>query len=116
MKKTFWELKENHSSNLSREKIWSSRVYVSYIEEKRDRKLHDPRDWLDYFVDCENESIYRVWNSESKQIKRVAYTIIDDDQSLNDVQNEENINDRTIRRPLKLTENDNSSKSSPEEN
>ena len=43
---------------------------------------------------CENESIYRVWDPESKKVKRVAYSVIDDGQGLDDTHNGDNINNR----------------------
>ena len=51
-KKTPWEMEEGLIPNLANEKTWGSRVYVSYTDEQRGRKLHDPRGWLGYFVGC----------------------------------------------------------------
>lgn len=84
--KTPWELEEGRVPDLSREKTWGSRVYVSYTEEERGRKLHDPRGWLGYFVGCENESTYRVWDPSSLKVRRVVYTIVDEGQGLDDAQ------------------------------
>ena len=73
-KKTPWEIEEGHLPDLSRERTWGSQVYVSYTDEERGRKLHDPRGWLGYFLSCGNGSIYRVWNPARRAVKRVAYT------------------------------------------
>ena len=99
-KKTPWELEEGNVPDLSRERTWGSRLYVSYTEEERGRKLHDPRGWLGYFVGCENESTYRVWDPSARKVKRVAYTIVEDGQGLDDTQDGQNVNDRITRQPL----------------
>ena len=93
-KKTPWEIEEGLVPDLSNEKTWGSRVYVSYTNEERGRKLHDPRGWLGYFVGCENESIYRVWNPDSKKVKRVAYSVVEDGQGLDDSHDGDDINNR----------------------
>ena len=99
-KKTPWELEEGNKPDLSREKIWGSRVYVSYTDEERGRKLYDPRGWLGYFVGCENESIYRVWDPSAQKVKRVVYTTVEDGQGLDDTHEGQNVNDRVTRQPL----------------
>jgi hypothetical protein len=46
--------------NLERERIWGSRVYITIILEARkgvNRKLHDSRGWLGYFIGLESELI-----------------------------------------------------------
>ena len=93
-KKTPWEIEEGHAPDLSRERTWGSRVYVSYTDEERGRKLHDPRGWLGYFVGCENESTYRVWNPADKKVKRVVYSVVEDGQGLDDTHDGPSLNDR----------------------
>ena len=93
-KKTPWEIEEGLIPDLTNEKTWGSRVYVSYTDEEKGRKLHDPRSWLGYFVGCENESAYRVWDPESKRVRRVAYSVVDDGQGLDDTHDGDNINNR----------------------
>ena len=105
-KKTPWEMEEGRAPDLSRERTWGSRVYVSYTEEERGRKLHDPRGWLGYFVGCENESTYRVWDPATEKVKRVAYTVVEDGQGLDDTHIGQNVNDRVIRQPLEQFDED----------
>ena len=62
LKKTPWKLEKGNLPDLSRERTWGSGVYISYTGKERSRKLHDRRGWLGYFVRCENESTYRVWD------------------------------------------------------
>lgn len=83
-KKTPWELEHGTPPDLSRERTWGSRVYVSYTDEERRLKLHDARGWMGYFVGCENESTYRVWDPEALRVKRVVYAIVDEAQGLHD--------------------------------
>ena len=97
LKKTPWELTKGSQPDLSREKTWGSRVYVSYTDEERGRKLHDPRGWVGYFVGCENESIYRVWDPEKGRVRRVTYTVVEDGHGLNDNQVGQLFNGRTAR-------------------
>ena len=112
-KKTPWESEEKQQPDLSREKTWGSRMYVSYTDEERHRKLHDPRGWLGYFVGCENESTYRVWNPDTKRVRRVAYTIVEDGQGLDDPHDDQNANDRITREPLQPVANGTESDSNP---
>ena len=100
LKKTPWEMEEGNPPDLSRERTWGSRVYVSYTSEEQGRKLHDPRGWLGYFVGCENESTYRVWDPEAERVKRVVYTVVEDGEGLDDAQSGDNINERTTRRQV----------------
>ncbi|KFY97995.1 hypothetical protein V500_01823 [Pseudogymnoascus sp. VKM F-4518 (FW-2643)] len=82
--------------DLSRERIWGSRAYVTIHPEARQRpaservsggKLSEPRGWLGYFVGCESESIYRIWDPEKKKIARVSTPRIDDGEGLDDAHN-----------------------------
>ena len=113
--KTPWEMEEGHIPDLSREKTWGSRVYVSYTNEERSRKLHDPRGWIGYFVGCENESTYRVWDPDNKKIKRVVYTVVEDGQGLDDTHIEGNINNRIVREPMERVDIENASDASSDE-
>lgn len=37
-----------------------------------------------YFVGCENESTYRVWDPESKTVRRATYAMVDDGEGIDD--------------------------------
>ena len=111
--KTPWETEEGQPPDLSRERTWGSRVYVTKTAEERGRKLHDARGWLGYFVGCENESTYRVWDPHSKRVRRVAYTVVDDGQGLDDTHDRVNEEDR--RQPPETNETDGSSNTSENE-
>jgi gag-polypeptide of LTR copia-type/GAG-pre-integrase domain len=93
-KKTPWEAVHSVQPDLSQERIWGSRCYVSYTEEERQRrhrtrKLHDPRGWLGYFVGIENEGTYRVWDPVSATVKTIMTARIDDGQGLDDDQDQQ---------------------------
>ena len=105
-KKTPWESLESHKPDLSRERIWGSRAYVTRPPEVRaagrDSKLTSPRGWLGYFVGCESESIYRIWEPEKKKVLRISVARIDDGEGLDDDHEDPNINQRVIREPEML--------------
>lgn len=67
-KKTPWEALYGLQPSLERERIWGSRAYSAFPTEKRMpasmTKLHHPRGWLGYFVGCESESVYRIYEPE----------------------------------------------------
>jgi hypothetical protein len=85
-KVTPWESVYGHQPNLDREKIWGSRAYVTVPPElqMRQSKLTSPRAWLGYFVGCESESVYRIWNPEKKKVLRISTARIDDGNGLDD--------------------------------
>jgi hypothetical protein len=72
--------------NLKREHPWGARVYVAYAPELRGLKLHAPRGWVGYFLTAESETICRVYNPETKHIKRVAIVRVDDNAGMDDPQ------------------------------
>lgn len=88
-RKTPWELLHHMVPDLTRERIWGSRTYVTVPPERRGYKLHRPRGWMGYFMGCVTESIYRIWNPEKDKIVRVSAVRIDDGEGLDDPQNEE---------------------------
>ena len=83
-RKMSWELLTDYVSNLSSERIWSSRCYVIISSERRESKLHYSREWMSYFMRCESEFIYRIWNSDKNQVARISTVRIDDEEDLND--------------------------------
>ena len=94
-KKTPFEAIENLQPSLAREKIWGSRAYVIIPLETRrgDTKLHSPRGWLGYFVGCESELIYRIWDLEKKRVLRISAARIDDGEGLDDSQTGQSLSD-----------------------
>ena len=101
-KKTPWEALLGAKPNLGRERIWGSRTYTTITEEARqgnDRKLHDNRGWLGYFMGSESESVYRIWDPDKKRVRRVSATRVEEGEGVDDSQDEDNINDRVRREP-----------------
>ena len=87
-KKTPWEALYGQQPSLERERIWGSRAYTAFPTEKRKpahvTKLHHPRGWLGYFVGCESESIYRIYDPENLAVRRIGASEIDDGHGLDD--------------------------------
>jgi hypothetical protein len=105
--KTPWERVEGVLPDFTRERIWGSRVYIRRTEEQlrarvsnrprgtsqpQGTKLHDQRAWLGYFVGCENESTYRVYDPEDHTVKLAVYAQVDDGEGLDDDQQRDDLN------------------------
>lgn len=56
-------------------------------------KLHHPRGWLGYFVGCESESVYRIYDPERHTVRRIGASEIDDGQGLDDPQDGPSLQD-----------------------
>lgn len=56
-----------------------------------DSKLITPRAWVGYFVGCESESTYRIWDPSKRKVVRLAAARTDDGQGLGDVHEEPDI-------------------------
>jgi transposase InsO family protein len=84
--KTPWEFVMKEKPDLSKEKVWGSRVYVSLTAEQTHGKpkLHTDRAWLGYFVGMDNESTYRVYYPDQNQVKRVAFARVDEREGQDD--------------------------------
>lgn len=95
-KQTPYEMAEGFRPDLSRELTWGTRIYVTIPREKArdDRKLHDARGYVGYFMGCDNESTYRVLNPDKKTIERVVYTRVRDAEGLHDSHDEPRYKDR----------------------
>jgi len=104
-KMTPFEALEQIQPDFSRDKIWGSRAYVTVPPETRigDPKLHTPRGWLGYFVGCESESIYRIWNPDKEKVMRISVARIDEDEGLDD---EHEYPSRSERIPIKEVQAD----------
>jgi len=91
-KMTPWERLTNAKPDMSRERVWGSRAYVTVTAEERLRRRHtkltSPRAWLGYFVGCESESIYRIYNPETKIVQRISVARIEDNEGLQDEHDE----------------------------
>lgn len=70
--KTPWELLLGIIPDLSVERTWGSIAYVTNPPELRSTKLHDARGWRGIFVGVERESVYRVYNPETRKVHRVS--------------------------------------------
>ena len=97
-RKTPWELMTQHVPDLARERVWGSRTYVTVPPETRGPKLHAARGWMGYFMGCESESIYRIWNPDKNKIARITAARVDDGEGLDDPQDGPNRNDRVTNR------------------
>lgn len=87
-KKTPWEALKGKQTAFGIEKIWGSRAYVSVPPEKRarDRKLHDQRGWLGYWVGCESESISKIYGPDEYRVFNVGNARVPDGVGLDDPQ------------------------------
>ena len=105
-RKTPFELLTGYVPDLSRERIWGSRTYVTVpLDIQRGgNKLHTPRGWMGYFMGCESESIYRIWNPEKNKVVRISTARIDDGEGLEDGQDRPSRNDRIGEEPREAEE------------
>ena len=95
-KKTPWEAFHNNQPNLEKERIWGSRTYITRPHETRarDYKLNTPRGWLGYFVGCESESIYRIWDPAKSKVVRISSARIEDGEGHDDEHEQPSMNHR----------------------
>ena len=102
-KKTSWEGLESRKPDLSRERVWGSRAYVTQPHEirtsMRDSKLITPRGWLGYFVGCESESVYCIWSPEKNKVLWISAARIDDGEGLDDNHEDPSLNQRITQEP-----------------
>ena len=95
-RKTPFELIKGHPPDLRRERIWGSRAYVTVPPEQRGPKLHQPRGWLGYFMGCESESVYRIWNPERNKVMRISTARVEDGEGMDDQQDEPSRQNRIL--------------------
>ena len=95
-KKTPFEAVEGIKPDFSRERVWGSRAYVTIPIETRmgEPKLHTSRGWLGYFVGCESEKIYRIWNPDKEKVMRISVARIEDDVGQDDFHDHDALADR----------------------
>ena len=97
--KTPYEALYKEQPSFERERIWGSRAYSAYPLEDRDTaeftKLHNPRGWIGYFVGCESESVYHIYDPKEHKVKRKGVAEIDDGEGLDDPQDGPSLQDRT---------------------
>lgn len=53
--------------------------------EKRGLKLYVTKNWIKYFMSCESELIYRIWNLNKNKIIKISTIRVDDEKQLNDL-------------------------------
>jgi len=87
-KKTPWEALYGTKPSLDREKIWGSRVYVTFSPENLigSPKLHVPRGWFGYWVGRWSESVDKVYSLEKHKVYKIGVARVDDGQGLDDPQ------------------------------
>ena len=75
--KTPWELLRGTLPNLSIERTWGSRTYVTIPHELQGAKIHEPRAWMGYVVGCIQEAGYRVYDPRRDRVFRVSMPRVD---------------------------------------
>ncbi|OAQ57917.1 integrase core domain-containing protein [Pochonia chlamydosporia 170] len=93
-KMTPWQALYKVEPNLAIERIFGSRVYVTYPPEHRQKTLLQPRGWLGYFVGFETEAVLRIWHPDKKRVVRVTAPRVDDGQGQEDVHEGATLSDR----------------------
>jgi hypothetical protein len=91
---TPWEALYNLKPNLTIERIFGSRVYVTYPPEHRRKSLLQPRGWIGYFVGFETEAVLRVWHPDKKRVVRITAPRVDDGQGQTDDHDGETLSNR----------------------
>ena len=71
-KVTPWEPLHKIRPNLAIERIFGSRVYVTYPPDHRRKYLIQARGWIGYFVGFEIEAVLRIWAPEKNRVVRVT--------------------------------------------
>lgn len=95
--RTPWEALNGQKPDMTRERIYGSRAYVTLPPEvARDRapKIHAPRGWMGYYVGSVAESIYQVYSPEKHRVFRVGAARVDDGVGLNDPHDKPSLTDR----------------------
>ena len=102
---TPWENLHGIQPQLEQEQVWESQTFVTYPHKIRrlpghmqqmenegfgHGKLTEPHSWMGYFVGCESESIYQIWDPEKKTVVQVFTANINDGSRLDNDQNEHN--------------------------
>lgn len=100
-KVTPWQALTDHRPDLTRERVWGSRTYVTVPHELRTAATHtkigSARAWMGYYMGSDSESVYRVWNPDKKKVVRVSTANIDDGEGLDDLHDEDTVNRRVDR-------------------
>lgn len=92
---TPWEALYGSKPDLSKEKIFGSRLYLTSPPELRQKTLLLPRGRLLYFVGYESEAVVVAYNSDAKKIERVSSVRVDDGVGTHDVHDQPSFHDRT---------------------
>ena len=93
-KVTPWEAFYKLQPNLDIERIFGSRVYVTYPPEHRRKSLLQARGWIGYFVGFETEAVLRVWHPDKKRVVRITAPRVDDGQGQTDDHDGETLSNR----------------------
>jgi hypothetical protein len=91
---TLWEAFYILGPKLATERIFGSRVYVTYPLEHRRKSLLLARRWIGYFVGFETEAVLRIWALEKNRVVRVTAPRINDGHRQGDVHDGETFRDR----------------------
>ncbi|KAH0847626.1 hypothetical protein FOPE_00857 [Fonsecaea pedrosoi] len=95
-KKTPWEAIYGDQPDLSMERIWGSRTYVTLAHEKTGNKpkLHTSRAWPGYWMGCVSESICRIYSPDKGKVFKVGMARVEDGEGLEDIHQEPSRNQR----------------------
>lgn len=93
-KKTPWEELYAIKPDLSGEKIFGSRIYITFPVKQRKKTLLQQRGWMGYFVGFETESVMRVWHPDKKKVVRATASRVDDGAGTDDPHDDPSYSDR----------------------
>jgi hypothetical protein len=91
---TPWEALFGQKPCLEKERIWGSRIFVTFPPEQRGLKVHDPRGWMGYWIGREDEAVERVYAPDQAKVFRISYGRIDEGVGLDDPHIRPSLNDR----------------------
>ncbi|KAH0166409.1 hypothetical protein KCU67_g4321, partial [Aureobasidium melanogenum] len=75
---TPWEAVYDIKPDLSKEKIFGSRLYLAIPSEHRRKSLLIPRGRMLYFIGCESESVMIAYNSDTHAVERITAARVED--------------------------------------
>ena len=68
-------------------------------------KLHSPRGWLGYFINCESEVMYHIYSPKKHKVYRINVARVEDRQGLDDPHNAPCLEDRVPTQNVEISDN-----------